>query len=155
MGDVSAAAPGVSQVSGRRGAFLGVALVAFAELWERASYYSIVALIALFAIASAKDGGLGLTNADAIEISGDYTLMAFGLTGYLWTHRRPVRRALPSGRSRCDGHRLRSCHALLRRSHQPDDILDSAVVDCYRNRATQARDAVPCEFVLRTRSNAP
>jgi POT family proton-dependent oligopeptide transporter len=56
-----------------------VALVAFAELWERASYYSLVALIALFAVATIKDGGLGLTNSEAIKISGDYTLMAFGL----------------------------------------------------------------------------
>jgi POT family proton-dependent oligopeptide transporter len=62
-----------------RPAFYGVALVAFAELWERASYYSLVALIALFAIATIKDGGLGLTNSEAILISGDYTLMAFGL----------------------------------------------------------------------------
>lgn len=59
--------------------FFGVALVAFAELWERVSYYSLVALIALFAIASHAEGGLGLTDADAIRISGDYTLMAFGL----------------------------------------------------------------------------
>ena len=62
-----------------RAAFYGVALVAFAELWERASYYSLVALIALFAVATIKDGGLGLTNSEAIKISGDYTLMAFGL----------------------------------------------------------------------------
>jgi POT family proton-dependent oligopeptide transporter len=79
VGDVSDVTPAKAQSSGRRGAFLGVALVAFAELWERASYYSIVALIALFAIAKAREGGLGLTNSDAIEISGDYTLMAFGL----------------------------------------------------------------------------
>ncbi len=79
MADASAQPPDVADLNVRRGHFLGVTLVAFAELWERASYYSIVALIALFAIASTKDGGLGLTNSDAIEISGDYTLMAFGL----------------------------------------------------------------------------
>lgn len=59
--------------------FLGVAMVAFAELWERVSYYSLVAVIALFAIAPKEQGGLGLTDADAIRISGDYTFMAFGL----------------------------------------------------------------------------
>ena len=62
-----------------RAAFYGVALVAFAELWERVSYYSLVALIALFAVATIKDGGYGLTNSEAIKWSGNYTLMAFGL----------------------------------------------------------------------------
>jgi len=62
-----------------RKAFIGVAMVAFAELWERASYYSLVALLALYAIAPRAHGGLGVTRAEATEISGDYTLMAFGL----------------------------------------------------------------------------
>jgi POT family proton-dependent oligopeptide transporter len=59
--------------------FIGVAMVAFAELWERASYYSLVALLALYVVAPKAQGGLGLTRADAAEIAGDYTLMAFGL----------------------------------------------------------------------------
>lgn len=67
----------------KKRAFFGVAMVAFAELWERASYYSLVALLALYAIApiahGGKHGGLGLSQSDAIKISGDYTLMAFGL----------------------------------------------------------------------------
>ena len=66
-------------MQGSRRAFFGVAMVAFAELWERASYYSIVALLALFAVAPKHAGGLGVTRSEATEISGDYTLMAFGL----------------------------------------------------------------------------
>jgi POT family proton-dependent oligopeptide transporter len=62
-----------------RRAFVGVAMVAFAELWERASYYSLVALLALYAVAPRAHGGLGVSRAEATEISGDYTLMAFGL----------------------------------------------------------------------------
>jgi len=54
-------------------------MVAFAELWERASYYSLVALLALYAVAPRAHGGLGCTRSEATEISGDYTLMAFGL----------------------------------------------------------------------------
>ncbi|MCH2135568.1 MAG: MFS transporter [Phycisphaerales bacterium] len=62
---------------------LGVAMVSFAELWERASFYSLSGVMALYAIAKVSDGGLGWTSGEADKLSGTYTLLAFGLPVFL------------------------------------------------------------------------
>ncbi|MCH2140524.1 MAG: MFS transporter [Phycisphaerales bacterium] len=54
-------------------------MVAFAELWERASFYSIVSLLAIFAVAPRDQGGMGISKIEANLWAGNYTLMAFGL----------------------------------------------------------------------------
>ena len=58
---------------------LGVVLVSFAELWERASFYSLSAIMALYVTASIETGGLGWNTMEADDLTGDYALLAFGL----------------------------------------------------------------------------
>ncbi len=64
----------------------GLATLFFTELWERFSYYGMRALLALFIVAPAAAGGLGLTTADAARIYGNYTMAVYMLSipgGYI------------------------------------------------------------------------
>jgi proton-dependent oligopeptide transporter, POT family len=58
----------------------GLATLFFAELWERFSYYGMRALLALFIVAPAAAGGLGLTTAEAARIYGNYTMAVYMLS---------------------------------------------------------------------------
>jgi proton-dependent oligopeptide transporter, POT family len=58
----------------------GLATLFFAELWERFSYYGMRALLALFIVAPATAGGLGLSTAEAARIYGNYTMAVYMLS---------------------------------------------------------------------------
>jgi proton-dependent oligopeptide transporter, POT family len=51
----------------------------FTELWERFSYYGMRALLTLFMVAPASEGGLGLATPDAARIYGNYTMAVYML----------------------------------------------------------------------------
>lgn len=57
----------------------GLAALYFTELWERFSYYGMRALLVLFMVAAASDGGLGFTAEDAGRIYGNYTMAIYML----------------------------------------------------------------------------
>ena len=56
--------------SGRHPA--GLLTLASTELWERFSFYGLQVLLAYYVYYSAADGGLGLSEADALAIAGAY-----------------------------------------------------------------------------------
>ncbi|MBL8268987.1 peptide MFS transporter [Steroidobacter sp.] len=57
----------------------GMYLVAFAELWERFSYWGLVGLLVIFLTASPSNGGWGWDNARALQLYGWYAGLAFAL----------------------------------------------------------------------------
>ncbi|MDG2521216.1 peptide MFS transporter [Caulobacter segnis] len=57
----------------------GVYVVAIAEFWERFSYYGLVALLVLFLSGAPADGGLGWTQAQALQTYGVFAGLAFCL----------------------------------------------------------------------------
>ena len=82
MSDSSGMATGVAGGSSRRSAH-GIMLVSFAELWERASFYSLSAMMALYAVATVDNGGLGWSTIEAVKLTGNYALLVFGLPIFL------------------------------------------------------------------------
>lgn len=58
----------------------GLGVLFFAELWERFSYYGMRALLVLFMVTPAVEGGLGLTAAEAALIYGNYTMAVYLLS---------------------------------------------------------------------------
>lgn len=58
----------------------GLSTLFFTELWERFSYYGMRALLALFVVAPAAAGGLGLSTVDAARIYGNYTMAVYMLS---------------------------------------------------------------------------
>ncbi len=73
----------------------GLALLFFTEMWERFSYYGMRALLVLFLIAGAEEGGFGWSVPEASRLYGWYTGLVYltPLLGgyladrYLGTHR--------------------------------------------------------------------
>lgn len=57
----------------------GMYILAFTEIFERFSYYTLAFLLVLFASASPTAGGLGWSNEKALELVGLYTLGAYTL----------------------------------------------------------------------------
>jgi POT family proton-dependent oligopeptide transporter len=55
----------------------GLATLYFTELWERFSYYGMRAILVLFLIAPAENGGLGMDARGAGLVYGTYTMSAF------------------------------------------------------------------------------
>lgn len=55
----------------------GLGVLFFAELWERFSYYGMRALLVLFMVAPATEGGLGMTAAEAALVYGNYTMAVY------------------------------------------------------------------------------
>src|SRR5258705_12850581 len=55
----------------------GLTTLFFTEFWERFSYYGMRAILTLFMVAKAADGGLGLDVATAAAIYGFYTAAVF------------------------------------------------------------------------------
>ncbi len=58
----------------------GLGVLFFAELWERFSYYGMRALLVLFMVTPAAEGGLGLAPAEAALIYGNYTMAVYLLS---------------------------------------------------------------------------
>ena len=55
----------------------GLRMLYFSELWERFSYYGMRALLTLFMVAPAAEGGLGFANVNAARIYGNYTMAVY------------------------------------------------------------------------------
>lgn len=55
----------------------GLYTLFFAEMWERASYYGMRALLVLFLTASISEGGMGLNDKPAAAIYGIYTAAVY------------------------------------------------------------------------------
>jgi POT family proton-dependent oligopeptide transporter len=75
----------------------GVLLVAGTELWERFSYWGLMAIFVLFLTAGVERGGFGWTEVDAIKLYGAYVGAAFAgplLGGWIannyWGERRCI-----------------------------------------------------------------
>jgi proton-dependent oligopeptide transporter, POT family len=78
----------------------GLPVLFLTELWERFSYYGMRALLTLFMVAPAVDGGLGLATADAARFYGNYTMAVYMLAipgGYLADHWLGAKRAVLVG----------------------------------------------------------
>lgn len=58
----------------------GLSTLFFVELWERFSYYGMRALLTLFMIAPAIDGGLGFEVKNAALVYGNYTMAVYLLS---------------------------------------------------------------------------
>lgn len=55
----------------------GLSTLFFAELWERFSYYGMRALLTLFMVAPAVEGGLGFSDQSAAVLYGNYTMAVY------------------------------------------------------------------------------
>lgn len=49
----------------------------FTEMWERFSYYGMRAILVLYMVAGISDGGLAMTNTQAGQIYGLYTMAVY------------------------------------------------------------------------------
>jgi len=56
---------------------IGLYVLFFTEMWERFSYYGMRAILVLYLVATAKEGGLGWTNAQALQLYGTYTMLVY------------------------------------------------------------------------------
>lgn len=72
--------PADADTSGLAGHPRGLTTLFFTEMWERFSYYGMRALLILFMVASAADGGLGLDTKQAAAIYGTYTMSGYLLS---------------------------------------------------------------------------
>lgn len=95
----------------------GVFLLSFTELWERFSYYGILALLVLFLTTAVEAGGFGWERSEALRLYGWYTGLIFSapvLGGWIaneyWGERRCV---LLGGILLAAGHACLSGPALL------------------------------------------
>ena len=64
----------------------GLSTLFFAELWERFSYYGMRALLVLFMVTPAAQGGMGFDTVEAATLYGSYTMAVYMLSipgGYI------------------------------------------------------------------------
>ena len=78
----NAAAPGSNllDTGGLGGHPRGLTTLFFTEMWERFSYYGMRALLILFMVKTAADGGLGFETKRAAAIYGTYTMSVYLLS---------------------------------------------------------------------------
>ncbi|MFT6564456.1 MAG: POT family proton-dependent oligopeptide transporter, partial [Actinomycetes bacterium] len=76
---------------------VGLATLFTTEMWERFSYYGMRAILVLYLIAPAADGGLGMSTPDAVGIYAVYSSMVWllavpggWLSDRLWGPRKTV-----------------------------------------------------------------
>jgi proton-dependent oligopeptide transporter, POT family len=55
----------------------GLTTLFFTEMWERFSYYGMRAILVLFMVAPAAQGGLGFTTREATSLYGTYTMAVY------------------------------------------------------------------------------
>jgi POT family proton-dependent oligopeptide transporter len=55
----------------------GLTTLFFTEMWERFSYYGMRAILVLYMVAPAAEGGLGFTNKDASSVFGWYIMWVY------------------------------------------------------------------------------
>ncbi len=56
---------------------VGLVNLFFTEMWERFSYYGMRAILVLYMVAAVSEGGLGMSNKNAGEIYGWYTMLVY------------------------------------------------------------------------------
>ena len=72
--------PVVADVSGIGGHPRGLTTLFFTEMWERFSFYGMRAILILFMVKTAADGGLGYETKRAAAIYGTYTMSVYLLS---------------------------------------------------------------------------
>src|SRR5688572_31892825 len=55
----------------------GLPTLFFTEMWERFSYYGMRAILVLFMVAPAAQGGLGFSTVEAASLYGSYTMFVY------------------------------------------------------------------------------
>ncbi|MDX2149392.1 MAG: peptide MFS transporter [Bryobacteraceae bacterium] len=94
----------------------GLSTLFLTELWERFSYYGMRAILVLFMVAPAADGGLGFDTKQATSLYGTYTMMVYllALPGGFVADRflRPWRAVVLGGSLMVIGQFLLAVHAL-------------------------------------------
>src|SRR5262245_27117880 len=58
----------------------GLPTLFLTEMWERFSYYGMRAILVLFMVAPASEGGLGFGTRDASSLYGTYTMVVYMLS---------------------------------------------------------------------------
>ncbi|MET0650655.1 MAG: peptide MFS transporter [Pyrinomonadaceae bacterium] len=71
------AVEGVQDAGGLGGHPKGLTTLFFTELWERFSYYGMRAILVLYMVAPAAQGGLGFDTKQAASIYGTYTMSVY------------------------------------------------------------------------------
>ena len=93
----------------------GVIWLAFTEMWERFSFYSIQAILVLYAAAGLGKGGLGWSEKDALFISGLYGAAVYttpALGGFLADkYLGPKKSVALGGILMCTGHFIMAIHS--------------------------------------------
>jgi len=80
---VQSSVPAVSSSADAQGMFghpKGLGTLFLAEMWERFSYYGMRALLMLFMVTSAAEGGLGYDTKEAAAVYGTYTMSVYLLS---------------------------------------------------------------------------
>jgi POT family proton-dependent oligopeptide transporter len=72
--------PDARDIGGIGGHPRGLTTLFFTEMWERFSYYGMRALLMLFMVKTAAEGGLGFDTKHAATIYGTYTMSVYLLT---------------------------------------------------------------------------
>ncbi|HEX2854890.1 MAG TPA: peptide MFS transporter [Opitutaceae bacterium] len=78
--DPVAAVPGAGDTGGIGGHPRGLTTLFLTEMWERFSYYGMRALLMLFMVKTAADGGMGFDTKKAATIYGTYTMSVYLLS---------------------------------------------------------------------------
>lgn len=77
---ISSSSPQSSDTGGIGGHPSGLTTLFFTEMWERFSYYGMRALLMLFMVKTAAEGGLGFDTKKAAAVYGTYTMSVYLLT---------------------------------------------------------------------------
>ena len=77
---ISSSSPESFDTGGIGGHPSGLTTLFFTEMWERFSYYGMRALLMLFMVKTAAEGGLGFDTKKAAAIYGTYTMSVYLLT---------------------------------------------------------------------------
>ncbi len=77
---ISSSSPESSDTGGIGGHPSGLTTLFFTEMWERFSYYGMRALLMLFMVKTAAEGGLGFETKTAAAVYGTYTMSVYLLT---------------------------------------------------------------------------
>jgi POT family proton-dependent oligopeptide transporter len=89
-----------ANTSGIGGHPAGLTTLFLTEMWERFSYYGMRAILVLFMVAPAAQGGLGFSTRDAASLYGTYTMAVYLLAlpgGYIGDRFLAPRRAILLG----------------------------------------------------------
>ena len=148
MPDSSGMATGVAGGSSHRAARLASFSSRSLSCGNESSFYSLSTIMALYAVATINDGGLGWSTVEADKLTGDYALLACsGLPDPSWHCGRSAHWALP----RCCSWRRGDCGGtrdVVYGTQSEAWFWVRAHSCCMRYRLIKASHAVFGEFVL-------